>query len=123
MPDTIPNLEVLSVAFSLRQERLCVLLVPSSPNCRALPGATIQLDQSIEDAARQRIAGLTGLRETYLEQLYTYSEPAQPGEKRLISVVYFALLPAAACLPAYTYDAGAAAWFPVDETPDLRGST
>jgi 8-oxo-dGTP diphosphatase len=123
MPPFLSNLEVRAVAFSLRDERLCVLLATgSSPSCWLLPGSAVQIEQSFEDAARQKIFDLTGLRETYLEQLYTYGDPGEPGQERLISVVYFALLPAPVGAQVYTQDVEAASWFPAEEPEGLQKS-
>jgi len=122
MPTHLSNLEVLAVAFSLREERLCVLLAPgSNPACWALPGSAVHVEQSFEEAARQKILLLTGLRETYLEQLYTYGDLDQAQkQERLISVVYFALLPAPAGLHGYTQDVERSTWFPVDKLEGLE---
>ena len=55
------------------------------------PGSRVEVQRSLEEAASGRLYCLTGLRETYLEQLYTYGEPERHPPGRLVSVVYFAL--------------------------------
>jgi len=118
----LPNLEVRVIAFSLREERLHVLLVSAGSTPSPLweiPGGRILKDQSLEEAASQQLNGLTGLRETYLEQLYTYGEAGRGGKDRVISVVYFALLPAGAVASPAVKDDVSIRWFPVDVLPPL----
>ena len=71
-----PALTVDIVIFSVRGENLQVLLV-----CRgeepylgmwALPGGFVHLDESLEEAAARELEEETGIRDAYLEQLYTY---------------------------------------------------
>jgi 8-oxo-dGTP diphosphatase len=116
----LQNLEVRVVVFSLRNDRLQVLLAPSRDEW-ALPGNRVPVQQSLEATATDTLLCLTGLREAYLEQLYTYGESAHsPGVERLVTVVYFAIIPAgAAHIHATSSDKDdcRAKWFPVD---DLR---
>ena len=132
----LPNLEVRVIAFSLRDERLHVLLTREESQW-AIPGSRVEAQRSLEEAASGRLYCLTGLRETYLEQLYTYGEPERPPGSRLVSVVYFALVPASApgtgkdppaeqtnpgdTAPPMDMDAEGAKWFPVEALPDLTG--
>ena len=115
---SLPHLEVLAVAFSLREEQLRVLLcsTPAS-GAHGLPGSSVHPGKALEEAASHRIYHLTGLRETYLEQLYTYGDVG----RALISVVYFALLPAQSTTPPAHSDAEQAQWFPLDGLPALTG--
>ena len=136
-----PNLEVRVIAFSLRDERLHVLLTPEA-SLWALPGSRVEVQRSLEEAASGRLYCLTGLRETYLEQLYTYGEPERHPPGRLVSVVYFALVPApptvsgkgapaegaaafqanpGETMPPIDMDAEGAEWFPVEGLPGLTG--
>ena len=118
----LPHLEVLAVAFSLREERLRVLLC-SAPGVEAfaLPGSGVHPGKALEEAASHSIYHLTGLRETYLEQLYTYGDTGRSTAGALISVVYFALLPAQSPTPPSHTDAVQAKWFPVDDLPEFSG--
>jgi 8-oxo-dGTP diphosphatase len=110
MPDR--PLLVNVVPFSLREDRLQVLLAAHSSNWE-LPGGPIKSDESLEDAAARLLAALIDRRETYLDQLYTYGGPSRLA----VSVVYFALVPAEAhLLPGQTLR-----WFPVATLPSLAG--
>ncbi len=116
--DLLDKLEVRVVIFSLRDNALKALLGRSPQNLEwELPGVPIQVDQSLEEAANQCLGHFIGLREAYLEQLYTYGHPQRQPADRLISVVYFAIIPAdAARLPSGYPQAS---WFPIDALPKL----
>jgi 8-oxo-dGTP diphosphatase len=58
----------------------------------------------------------TGLKEDYLEQLYTYGDPQRCSGPRMISVAYFAVIPAGTH-PLQIKDDEQARWFPMDELP------
>ena len=122
----LPNLEVRVIAFSLRDERLHVWPALEG-SLWALPGSRVEAQRSLEEAASGRLYCLTGLRETYLEQLYTFGEPERHSIGRPVSVVYFALVPAAfqtnpgETTPPIDMDAEGAKWFPVEALPDLTG--
>lgn len=113
------ELEVRVVVFSLLANRLKVLLLPageSAPDGWMLPVASLDPRQALESSAAACIERLTGLKEVFLEQLYTYGEAERQLNHRMISVVYFALIPAAA-YSTQTQHAGLARWFPPEELP------
>ncbi len=115
------RLEIRVAVFSLVSNRLKILLMPTPEPESALwmlPAATIADDQALEASAVACIESLTGLKEVFLEQLYTYGEPERILDQRLISVVYFALIPAEALSQTPAND-GQARWFPNEELPAL----
>lgn len=119
-----PALTVDIVIFTLRDHRLQVLLIRrlGEPfrGFWALPGGFVQMEESLEEAAIRELNEETGVQETYLEQLYTYGDPARDPRGRVVSVAYYALIHAGA--PARSQggdDAGQARWFPVDGLPSL----
>ena len=115
-------LDVRVVVFSLRDERLQVLLSPcgSAPSGQwELPGSPVPVAKSLEGTATECVLRLSGLREAYLEQLYTYGDTGRHPERRLISVVYFAIIPAGAHAAQQGSDDCRAGWFPVETLPDL----
>ncbi len=150
----LQNLDVRVVVFGLQKDRLQVLLVPVHHPSRnklsqnpphtadaLLPGSRVPFNESLEETAAAVLLQLTGLREAYLEQLYTYGEPSRKvdrvlnqGEQsrsdvdrqgtgeRLVTVVYFAMIPAgAAHMQGVSSDKDVcrAKWFPVDDLPPL----
>jgi 8-oxo-dGTP diphosphatase len=119
-----PALTVDVVIFSLREDRLHVLLIRRAEKpfagMWALPGGFVNIDESLDEAAYRELGEETGLRDAYLEQLYTYGSPQRDPRGRVVTVSYFALIPADAPLLAETSDEiSEADWFPVDEIPLL----
>ena len=126
--NTLTSIDVRVVVFSLRGDRLQVLLNPDQTPALAekweLPGSRVPEHKSLEETATESVLRLTGLREAFLEQLYTYGDTQRHPTGRLISVVYFAIIPAGAvhanANPApYDLDECGAKWFPVDDLPPL----
>lgn len=119
-----PALTVDVVIFTLRADRLQVLLVRRAEEPYAdqwaLPGGFVQMDESLETAAARELEEETGIQGAYLEQLYTFGEPERDPRGRVVSVAYFALIPAGAqARAAGGSDASAAQWFPIDALPSL----
>ena len=61
----------------------------------------------------------TGLIVTHLEQLKTFGRPGRDPRERVVSVVYYALIPSVRRDVEAASDAAEAAWFPVDALPHL----
>ncbi len=83
----------------------------------ALPGGFIRPKESLEDAARRELAEETGVRDVFLEQLYTFGAPERDPRARVVSVAYYALAKLRE-LRADT-DASDARWFEVRALPPL----
>ena len=121
---TRPALTVDIVIFTLREKRPHVLLIQRAEEpfagMWALPGGFVNMDESLEEAACREMEEETGLKEVYLEQLYTYGDPGRDPRGRVVSVAYFALIPADARFSATGgSDASQASWFPVEDLPRL----
>ena len=58
----------------------------------ALPGGWVRTDESLSGAGLRTLAETTGLRPSYLEQLYTFGRPDRSPGQRVVSVVYSALV-------------------------------
>ena len=91
---TPSDLEVRVVVFTLQNNQLQVLLQPGpEPGKWELPGCRLRDGLGLEPSAAQCVENLTGLKEVYLEQLYSFGDPGRHPSGLLVSVVYFALLP------------------------------
>jgi 8-oxo-dGTP diphosphatase len=59
----------------------------------ALPGGFVGLNESLDKAAARLLREKVGLADVFLEQLYTFGEPARDPRTRVITVAYYALVP------------------------------
>ncbi|MBE7172557.1 MAG: NUDIX hydrolase [Williamsia sp.] len=86
----------------------------------AIPGGFVAVHESLETAVRRELQEETGIQVNYLEQLYTFGEPARDPRQRIISVAYFALVKSSLFqqLKAST-DAQDAGWFNIKTLPHL----
>lgn len=60
----------------------------------ALPGGLLEHDESPEKAAKRILKAQTGVENVYLEQLFTFGKPQRDPSGRVVSIAYFALIPA-----------------------------
>jgi ADP-ribose pyrophosphatase YjhB (NUDIX family) len=121
--DTDVRVTVDLVIFALRAGALNVLLVrrgvPPSEGRWALPGGFIRPGESLEAAARRELEEETGVRDVYVEQLYTFGDPRRDPRGRVVTVAYYALLTGTQAMPVAGTDAAAARWWPVSSLPAL----
>ncbi|HEY4688040.1 MAG TPA: NUDIX domain-containing protein [Anaerolineae bacterium] len=110
------------VIFTLRNDDLQVLLVKRkiAPYAGrwAIPGGFVGLNEPLEDAARRELSEETGVHDVYLEQLYTFGDPRRDPRGRVITVAYFALVPAPLAVQAGS-DASDARWWSMYNLPSL----
>ena len=118
-----PAVTVDVVIFTLREGDLQVLLVrrksPPFQGMWAIPGGFIRIDESLEEAALRELEEETGVRDVYIEQLYTFGDPNRDPRGRVITVAYFALVPADAVHPRAGSDAAEARWWSMYNLPPL----
>jgi ADP-ribose pyrophosphatase YjhB (NUDIX family) len=111
------------VIFTIREDVLHVLLiqrgVPPFEGEWALPGGFIRHGESLEAAALRELEEEAGVRDVYLEQLYTFGDPARDPRGRVVTVAYYALVAADRAPLAAGSDASAARWWPVADHPPL----
>lgn len=118
-----PSVSVDVVMMTLRQRDLQVLLVKrrSWPyeGMWSIPGGFVNMDESLEAAAKRELQEETNVEDVYLEQLYTFGDPGRDPRTRVITVVYFALLDAARLQVKAASDAADVGWFSVYRLPEL----
>ncbi|WP_029215565.1 NUDIX domain-containing protein [Kallotenue papyrolyticum] len=116
-----PAVSVDVVIFTLQAGALHVLLVrrrhAPCAGVWAIPGGLIRPDEPLEAAARRELEEETGVRDVYLEQLYTFGDPARDPRGRVISVAYFALIRPDRQTLRSASAAADVGWFPVDDVP------
>lgn len=111
------------VIFTLREGSLQVLLVkrgvPPFEGQYAIPGGFIREDESLEEAALRELHEETGVRNVFLEQLYTFGDPKRDPRGRVITVAYYALIASDKLSLVAGADAAEAQWFPASSVPPL----
>jgi 8-oxo-dGTP diphosphatase len=111
------------VVFGLDDEELKVMLIqralPPFEGKWALPGGFVRLDETLAEAARRELEEETGLRNVFLEQLYTFSAVDRDPRERVVSVAHYALVNLRDHSVHAATDASAAAWFGVHDVPSL----
>jgi 8-oxo-dGTP diphosphatase len=111
------------VIFTLREGSLQVLLVkrgvPPFEGQYAIPGGFIRGDESLEEAALRELYEETGVRNVFLEQLYTFGDPKRDPRGRVITVAYYALIASDKLSLVAGADAAEAQWFPASSVPPL----
>lgn len=118
-----PSVTTDVIIFTLLDDNLQVLLVrrrfPPFEGLWSIPGGFVHTDESLEAAALRELREETGVHDVYLEQLYTFGDPWRDPRGRVITVAYFALIPAPAVHPRAADDAAEARWCSVYSLPPL----
>lgn len=111
------------VIFTIRNNRLNVLLIKRNlepfKGKWALPGGFVKIDESLESAAKRELEEETGVKDVYLEQLYTFGEPRRDPRGRVITVAYMALANADRITLQAATDAEEAEWTPISDIQNL----
>jgi len=102
------------VMFTIREQQLQVLLVrrgiPPYEGQWAIPGGFVLEGEGLEAAAARELEEETGVRDVYLEQLYTFGAPDRDPRGRVLTVAYFALIRSDQALAAGRQPAEARWW-------------
>ncbi len=118
-----PSVTVDLVIFTIAEDDLKVLLIRRAQEPFkgrwALPGGFVEIDESLERAAARELKEEVGVRDVYLEQLYTFGDPKRDPRGRVISVSYFALVDAERQRIVAASDAADAQWHSVFDPPRL----
>jgi len=91
-----PAVAVDTLIFTVRDNELMVLLVQigSGPYKGewALPGGIVQIDETLDEAAKNVLKKKAGIKGVYMEQLYAFGELNRDIRGRMMSIAYFALV-------------------------------
>jgi 8-oxo-dGTP diphosphatase len=116
-------LTVDCVVFGLDESELKVLLIERAlepfKGKWALPGGFVRVDETLDEAARRELAEEAGLKDVFLEQLYTFGDVDRDPRERVVSVAYYALVKLTAHNTRAATDAADAQWFPISKVPKL----
>src|SRR5436190_20091201 len=93
-------LTVDCVVFGFDESELKVLLIERGlepfRGKWALPGGFVRVDETVDEAARRELAEEAGLKDVFLEQLYTFGTLDRDPRERVVSVAHYALVKLAA---------------------------
>lgn len=116
-----PSVTTDCVIFGFDGARLRVLLVERGvepfKGKWALPGGFLRMDESAEQGAKRELQEETGLRASYIQQFYTFTEPDRDPRERVITIAYYALVRMQNVVGGD--DAARAEWFALDDVPAL----
>ena len=119
----LPGVTVDLVIFTVSEGLLKALLVKRAEEPFAgswsIPGGFLRAGESLDEAAVRVMHDKTGVKEVYLEQLYTFGDPDRDPRARVITVTYFALIPWKNLMQPVSSKVVDVAWFPVDDLPTL----
>jgi 8-oxo-dGTP diphosphatase len=121
------SLAVSTVIFALRPHPttgLSAVWIPLVRRTRdpfegawALPGGWVDAHEGLEDAAARNLLETTAVEPAYLEQLYAFGEVDRSPDRRVVSIVYWALVRPEEAERAS--DGDNVRWFLADELPEL----
>ena len=117
-----PLVAVFVVIFTVDEGDLKVLLVRRAiepyKGWWAIPGGRLQPAETLDDAAARKLLDETGVRDVYLEQLYTFSELDASAAAGAVAIGYFALVNHdSVSLPRR--EEWPTAWFSLNDLPRL----
>ncbi|MBN2459102.1 NUDIX hydrolase [Candidatus Woesearchaeota archaeon] len=118
-----PSVTADMLIFTIRNNELQVLLIKRKSwpfkGMWAIPGGFVGLNEPIDEAAKRELLEETGVKDVYLEQLYTFGKPERDPRTRVITIAYYALISSANVKLEASTDAADVAWLPVDNIPKL----
>jgi len=107
------------VIFTIRDQQLSLLLINRGDKDLtapwSLPGGMVGAYENLRQCASRELEEQTGVKDVYLEQLYTFGDIEEDPRQRVISVAYYTLIPGER-LPR---EDQAVSWFAMNKLPSL----
>ncbi len=123
LDNVINPLSVDCVIFGFDEAKLKVLLIKRAIEPEfgtwALPGGFIRYDEDISDASMRVLNELTGVKDLYMEQLGAFGELDRFPGRRVITIVYYALVKPGQYKINAGPNASDANWFDLRSLPHL----
>jgi 8-oxo-dGTP diphosphatase len=85
----------------------------------AFPGGFIQEQETADECARRKLFEEAGLKDIFLEQLYTFSEVDRDPRYRVISIAYYALVKSTDYVLEAGLNIAEVQWFDMQEVTGL----
>lgn len=119
-----PSVTVDCVIFGLEEStQLKVLLIQRAhdpyKDAWALPGGFVDMDEDLETAALRELEEETGVKDVFIEQLFTFGSPNRDPRGRVISIAYYALVNLVEHPVEASSDAKTVKWFNINHLPKL----
>jgi len=104
-----------------KQTKLLLIQRGNEPykNKWAFPGGFIEMDEMLVESAVRELHEETGLQGVKLQQFRAYGDPGRDPRGRTVSVVFYGFTDIKNSIVAGADDAKNAAWFSLDEIPDM----
>lgn len=111
------------VIFTIKNNDLNVLLIQMKKkpfiDMWAMPGGLVNPGESVDDSAKRNLSLKAGVKDIFLEQLYTFGDADRDPFGRVVSVAYFALIQSTDVELKTTKDYKDVAWFSVKKLPKM----
>jgi 8-oxo-dGTP diphosphatase len=118
-----PALATDCVIFGFDGGELKLLLIEREKdpfkNKWALPGGFVFMQETTEECAKRILLEKTGVKNMFIEQLYTYSDIDRDPRERIVSVAYYALVNKHQYELIAGRDTTKAEWFELSKLPKL----
>lgn len=118
-----PSVTADIVIYTIQDNDLKVLLVKRGiepfKDKWAIPGGFVRINESLEDAAKRELEEETGVKDVYLEQLYSFGDPKRDPRGRVITVAYMALVNSEKIKLKAATDVSEVQWFSIKKIPTL----
>jgi len=118
-----PSVTADMLIFTIKNNDLQVLLIKRKSwpfkGMWAIPGGFVGLNEPLDDAAKRELLEETGVKDVYLEQLYTFGRPDRDPRTRVITIAYYALITSDNVKLEASTDAADVNWFSVENVPKL----
>jgi 8-oxo-dGTP diphosphatase len=91
-----PKVAVDTVLFAIEGGRLKCYLVQlhlgTAAGKWAFPGGLVRVGETLDEAARRELEDAAGLRDLYLDQLFSFGDPSRDPGAHVVSVSYMGLI-------------------------------
>ena len=119
-----PSVTADCIVFGLDDSyNLKVLLIqranPPFQHQWAIPGGFIEMEETLETAALRELQEETGVKDVFIEQLFTFGHPKRDPRDRVITVAYYALVNLEDHPVKAADDAKEVKWFDIKTLPEL----
>lgn len=111
------------IVFSYHQGKVKVLLVERGAEpfagSWALVGDLVPMNVDLDNAANNVLHNLTGLRDIFMEQFYTFGSVNRHPAGRVVTVGYYSLVKGSELEPVASSWAKSTQWFDINDLPPL----